>query len=490
MLAHRNSQPRTSTVCTRGHAKSTVEMICNIHTKITEPDSRILVASSTLDLGKKLLGEMRDRLAGDLELAPGFFVRLRDIFPWAYPRFEAGVRSAPCETFNISGRQGQGREPCFMTASPTMNLAGNHPTHATVDDPANEQNSKTQMRREQVISFMEQLTPIMFSATSPIKHIGTPWAFSDITSVLSESEDFSQFRYGVWDGWNPVTGEKDGKGPGPNGGWPLCPSYLTAEEIYAIQAKSSKSFFAMQYECRPVAGETALFEDDMFEQATDYGLSTAALPQGYDIMLVDPVAKTEGLSADMNGVIVLRVVTAATLGLPATQLPPDHNVFIPHYAAEIRGNVDSLLCHIEHLVETEKFPELRSIWIEDVAFSGSIKPWLKQRGKIGGLQVRTQRIPANKLEIRLKGFPTALRQGILQLPPAFEGRDRLIKRLVEFPMSEHDDLPAALALLASFLERRGRLPFNNIEQNHKDWVSDPSVSLPLSPEEYDFGDEY
>jgi len=476
MLLHRNSQPKTSTVCSRGHAKSTVEMICNIHTKLLDPESRILVASSTLDLGKKLLGEMRDRLGGDLELAPGFYVPLRDIFPWAYPRYTSGVQSAPCETFNIMGRQGQGREPCFMTASPTMNLAGNHPTHATIDDPANEQNSKTEMRRQQVIDFFHQLVPIMYEKNSPIKHIGTPWAFSDVTAYLAESDDFSQFRFGVWDGVNPQTGKKDGKGPGPDGAWPLCPSYLTAEEIYAIQANNPKSFFAMQYECRPVAGEDALFEDEMFSAATNANLVTEALPDGYDIMLLDPVAVTQGFSADLNGIIVVRVATAGRLGIAT--LPPDHNVFIPHYAAEIRGNIDQALCHVESLVAENRFPNLRSIWVEDVVFSGTIKPWLEERGRIEGVKVRTQKIPLVKLALRLKGFPTALRKSIIQLPPNFEGRDRLVKRLVEFPMSSSDDLPAALALLGTHLDRRGQLPFTNVDEPYGDWAQRPDIQLP------------
>lgn len=485
MLEHRNSQPKTSTVCSRGHAKSTVELICNIHTKITRPDSRILVGSSTLDLGKKLLGEMRDRMGGDIELFEGYYVPMRDLFPWAFPRFHQGQVSGPCDKFNIIGRAGQGREPCFMTASPGMNLAGNHPTHASIDDPANEQNSNTEMRRQQVIDFIHQLVPIMYEKNSPVKHIGTPWAFSDVSAYLSEAPEWSQYRYGVWDGANEATGEKDGKGPGPGGSYPLCSSFLTAEEIYAIQANNPKSFFAMQYECRPVAGEDALFEDDMFVQATAGQLSGENLPEGYDIMLVDPVAVTEGYSADLNGVLVVRVVPAAVLGIAT--LPPDHNVFIPHYAAEIRGNVDSLIQHIEHLIEKDRFPNLRSIWIENVVFSGTIKPWLIERGRLEGVRVRTQRIPQKNLATRLKGVPTALRKGIIQFPARFEGRDKLIKRLIEFPMSSSDDLPAALALLGSHLSRRGQLPFENGAKANEDWATGPSANLPDA--DFDFFDE-
>ena len=56
------------------------------------------------------------------------------------------------------------------------------------------------------------------------------------------------------------------------------------------------------------------------------------------------------------------------------------------------------------------------------------------------------------------GLQTAMRKGYLVFPKDFEGRDRLITRLTEYPLSNSDDLVSALALLSTMIERRGELP--------------------------------
>ena len=222
MLSHVHSQPKTSTIVPRGHAKSTViTVIDTCHHLLRHPESRNLIACATLDLARKLVGEIRDRLNGDLEILPGLFIPVREAFPWL--ALQGDIRkSGPCDQFNINGRAGKGREPSVFAASVESNLAGNHPTRAVIDDPANEQNSRTYTRRQKVIDFIEALEPLMYSPDSPINHIGTPWAFQDVTAFLARRKDWSQFRFGVWDG------EGESNGPGPDGQWPLCPTFLNA----------------------------------------------------------------------------------------------------------------------------------------------------------------------------------------------------------------------------------------------------------------------
>ena len=220
MLAHVHSRSKTSTIVPRGHAKSTlITVIDTCHHLLKHPESRNLIACATLDLAKKLVGEIRDRLSGEIELLPGLFIPMANIFPWISVQGDLR-KSGPCEQFNIVGRTGKGREPSVFAASVESNLAGNHPTRAVIDDPANEQNSRTYARRQKVIDFIETLEPLMYAPDSPINHIGTPWAFQDVTAYLQDRPDWAQFRFGVWDG----TGT--GKGP-----WPLCPSFLNAGEI-------------------------------------------------------------------------------------------------------------------------------------------------------------------------------------------------------------------------------------------------------------------
>jgi len=442
MLEHTDSAVRTSTVVPRGHAKSTViSVIKNAHALFRDPSERILIGCAGLDLAKKLVGEIRDRLDGEIELLPGIFISIRDAFPWLAPvRTPGGKRSGPTEAFNIEGRSGRGREPSVFGASVSSNLAGNHPTKATIDDPANEQNSRTFARRQQVIEFIQQLEPLMHSPDSQIDHIGTPWAFHDVTHYLGEHKGWTQFRFGLYDGPDHTV---------------LCPSFLTEEEAQRIQESVSKQFFAAQYLCDPIPAEEALFDDDMLRSSTSSELTLASLPPGPEILLWDPVGRVTGNEGDRNGVLVVRVLPAAVLGIG--ELERDRNVFIPVRAHEIAGGADSAAAWIER-VGIPEHPLLQTVWVEKVAAQALIVPWMEERNKLGGVKVRGHKIPAVSLPFRLQGVQTALRKGTMKLLPDFPGRDLLLKRLTEFPLGDSDDLLAALALLSTAIDRRGNVP--------------------------------
>ena len=462
MLEHVHSQPKTSTIVPRGHAKSTViTVIDTVHHLLHHPESRNLIACATLDLARKLVGEIRDRLNGDLEILPGLFMPLREAFPWL--ALQGDVRkSGPCDQFNITGRAGKGREPSVFAASVESNLAGNHPTRAVIDDPANEQNSRTYVRRQKVIDFIEALEPLMYSPDSPINHIGTPWAFQDVTAFLSRRDDWSQFRFGVWDGVNPTNGRTDKRGPGPDGAWPLCPSFLTGPEVIEKQESLSRTFFAAQYLCDPVPAEEAIFEPGLVDAATDLELTLKNLPSGPEILLYDPVARIDGTRGDLNGIVVVRVLPAHKLGFKG--FAPDRNIFVPVKALEIAGGADAAACWIED-VACPAHPLLKSIWIEKVAAQSLFAPWLEERGKIKGVKIRGQKIGNASLAFRLMSLQTAMRKGYLIFPKDFPGRANLVQRLIEYPLSNSDDLVSALALLSSMVERRGELP--GIEQSHR-----------------------
>ncbi len=448
MLNHVHSQPKTSTIVPRGHAKSTlITVIDTCHHLLHHPESRSLIACATLDLAKKLVGEIRDRLNGDLELLPGLFLPMSQVFPWIC--IQGDNRTAgPCDRFNIVGRSGKGREPSVFASSVESNLAGNHPTRAIIDDPANEQNSRTYTRRQKVIDFIEALEPLMYSPDSPIRHIGTPWAFEDVTAYLKRRSDWAQFRFGVWDGKRPDDATDDGP-------YALCPSFLTAAEINEKEEALSRTFFSAQYLCAPVPSEEAIFDIELVTAATDHDLTLDNLPDGHEILLYDPVARVDGTLGDLNGIVVVRVLPAHKLNLKG--FPPDRNVFIPIKAEELAGGADAAACWIEE-VAVPAHPQLKSIWIEQVAAQSLFAPWLEERGKIKGVKIRGQKIGNASLPYRLMSLQTAMRKGYLVLPKEFPGRELLHQRLLEYPLSNSDDLVSALALLSTMVERKGQLP--------------------------------
>jgi hypothetical protein len=436
---------RRSIVITRGHGKSTLESVIGpAYALLQDPGDRILLASAERSLAAQLLGESRDLLAGDLEVMPGMYIPMRELFPWTAPMFPSGPRSGPVEQLNVAGRKGTpGREPSVMIGSPETGMAGRHPRRAILDDPTNEKTSKTQTQCDKAIRFVEQLIPLMYDYASPILHIGTPWAFWDVTAFLGEQADWNQVRYGVLDG--------------PDGG-PLCPSFLNMEEIIDIRDnKVSPEFWSMQYLCVPSVGDTGLFYAKDVERRR--WPDDRPLPAGQTLMLVDPVAVADGTSNDRNGMLKVRVVPNGSL--PADQQAEDcradQNIFIVFWADEMKGNADEAVKRMEDLA-----PSVQSIWIENVVFSGLMKPWLRDRGRMGTTRIRRQKIPTSALPIRLAGFPTALRKGIVRFAAnGYHGQQLLESRLLQYPKAPFDDLPAALALLGTHLDRRGALPLGD-----------------------------
>ena len=471
MLNHVHTQPKTSTIVPRGHAKSTlITVIDTCHHLLHFPESRSLIACATLDLAKKLVGEIRDRLAGELELLPGLFLPISNVFPWISIQGDAR-KSGPCDRFNIVGRSGKGREPSVFASSVESNLAGNHPTRAIIDDPANEQNSRTYSRRQKVIDFIEALEPLMYSPDSPINHIGTPWAFEDVTAYLKRRTDWAQFRFGVWDGPRPDDAAEDDEGP-----WALCPSFLTGGEISDKKEALSRTFFSAQYLCEPVPSEEAIFDQQLVAAATDFELALENLPEGHEILLYDPVARVDGNTGDLNGIIVVRVLPAHALGLKG--FAPDRNIFIPVRAQELNGGADAAACWIEE-IGVPAHPFLKSLWIEQVAAQSLFAPWLEERGKIKGIKIRGQKVGNASLPFRLMSLQTAMRKGYLIMPKDFPGRKLLHQRLLEYPLSNSDDLVSALALLSTMVERKGQLPglpvAEQVPYNLRVWNTPPDT---------------
>ena len=455
-----HSSPRSSTIISRGHGKTTLAE-CEIGWEIClDPSDRQMIGSAALGLAKMMVGNVRTMLHGDLEIAPGWSVPLGEIFPHAVPDSDPR-RNGPCEEFNVRGRVGLEREPTLFAMSVGRSMAGRHPKKATIDDPVDEQNSHTAERRAGVIEFIEQLEPVMYTPDSPIRHRGTPWAFGDVSDYMRDSGKWTQIRLGCWDGANPLTGEKDGAGPGPDGAWPLDAGYLNAEEIFELQANLDPVFFASQYLCDPIPARNALFPPEVTRAASDKDLTRQVLfGRGSkvsgcpDIILWDPVGRTEGKLGDTNGIVVVRAIPAAYID----PRPPDphRNIFVPLFAKKLQGTVDDAARFIEEDLVKRKGFNFKELWIETVAAQGVIASWMEERNRLGGIRVKKQKIPTKALPYRVSGLVTAMRKGHFRIPPEFEGRDEMLRDLNDYPMVKYDDMIAALALLSQPLERKGQ----------------------------------
>ena len=256
-------------------------------------------------------------------------------------------------------------------------------------------------------------------------------------------------RFGVWDG--------------PEGS-ALCPAFLNDSEIKKIQADVSKTFFAAQYLCSPIPSEEALFEPPLMEAATcpDYDPEAPPFKGAPEILLWDPVHRIDGpaqRSHSLNGLVTVRPVPAGELGLKGYR--PDRNIFYVTEAHEVRGGLDEAVQFVEEFIKRRRDhgpAPIKALWIEKEACQAALRPWLQERKRIESTRIRMQPIKSIALDYRLMAIVTALRKGLVRFPKSFPGKDLFFRRLLEFPLSDSDDLPAAISLLSSHLDRHGSLP--------------------------------
>lgn len=481
---HMTAHKRSSLVISRNQGKSTEGIDILLHQKWRYLDKRFMHLSAATKLSTQLIGELRTICHPDaeIELLPGLLVPFGTVFPEL-----VAVRpgsGAPQGSFNVAGRTGTGREPCFMPSSIASNKAGMHPTDILMDDPSNERNSTTPEQRHKVIDAAHQLEPILRDPSDGhIWHIGTPWAFKDISSELPNM-GYKQFRFGCWDGVNPDTGLQDGKGPGrkefgaPNDGdWPLCPAYMNADELVETYLRYEQAgnleFWAQQYLVKPIAATDALFTDDLIAASTTRVSTFDALPPGQNILLWDPTSAADAKVGDWNGLTLWRATTAeyvkeACKQNPAYAVPnlvelaPDDNLFFNIEAREIRGAPANCQEYIEDL---HRRWGIDQFWVEDKASCGGIFMWLGSHHDLK----RTPRIPialgshgANKHR-RLQALQAGLIQNRIWLVQCAKGHGILTRRLSEYPKSESDDLPDSAALLTWAGQRKGALPKIKVE---------------------------
>lgn len=453
-----------SVVVPRGHAKTTLISHIMMAWELVRDAGgrhRLLAASATLGLAKENCGKVREILGGEIEVWPagaapeeGQRLPLASIFPWAAPVNPLNS-VGPCPSFNVAGRSGHGKEPSVFTGSPGTGLAGRRFTGAVLDDITNEQNSGTREQREKVIAFIAQIEALRYDHDHTwIRAPSTPWAPGDSTIHLSERRGWRQIKHDMY-----LDGMPRRSVPGEHRAT-VCPAFVSPEEAAEMERTAvlagRYAFFSAQYRLQPIASDQPLFTAESWGQAHRPGLMRSSVERlGQVVLLWDPNSNVEnaGGSFDRNGVAVIRIIPAHKL--PYAVHDPRRNVFVPIFTGEIAGGADDALAQIEAWVGERRWPDLRSIWIEDVAAQTFLAPWARERGKIEGVRVRGQRIPAKSLTLRLAGLQTAMREGQFLIPDDLEGGDLLRERLLSYPAADYDDLPAALCLLSYHWDRIG-----------------------------------
>lgn len=443
----------------RGHAKTTLfSHIIPAWHLIRDPrgQERILLASATLGLARENCGKVREILSGEISISGLPPVPLATVFPWAEPVNRADSQG-DCSRFNVRGRKGADKSASVYTGSPGSSLAGRRYTRSTLDDIVDEQTSETRDGREAGNDFVLQVEALRYDKTrSPITMISTNWHSGDATDFVAERQGWTQIKYDLYPDNDPRKSRPGELRP------TICPDFMSPEEanIEEMRAITSNkyAFFSAQYRLRPTASDDPVFTEESYAFMCQPTLACEMMERFPAILLWDPVASIKaGKRMDRNGIAVVRAIPAGQFPLREHRegRDPGKNIFVPIFTGEIAGTADEALSQVEEWVSRKRWSNLKAVWVEDVAAQIYMVPWAESRGYIEGTRIRGQKIPSTSLPLRIAGLQKAAREGYFVIPGDCEGERLLQKRLLEFPNSDYDDLPAALCLLSYHWERRG-----------------------------------
>lgn len=430
----------------RDHAKSTLGACTLVWRKIWDSDHRLFLAAADLGLASGLLGVAMSVCGSKVYLDDGTTLWLSDLFEWIRPVSSVRKKSAAVEEFYCVGRTGPGAEPCFFAESPQTGMAGKHPTGGHVDDLCTEKGARSPTIRLQSIDFLMRLPPVLLkSYRSPVTAAGTPWHFHDPVAYYRSAPEWRCLKYGILDGRN---GDKT-----------LCPSFKNWDEWVAIRdnPKYSPDWISAQYHCEPHAVANAVFNEPLVASVTrkDWPLERVQDEPYASFILWDPTKRIDAknLTGDANGIVAVKPIPNHVVGVPG--IDKDRNVWFVMLAHQELGGTDAMLQWIVR-EGAPQLPDLEAVYGEEIFLTSNIRPWAQQTAP--NIVFRPAPIESTKKEYRLMALASAFRSGMICFPPQFPGKDLLVRQLIEFPKSDHDDVPDALSLLSSMLYRRGPMP--------------------------------
>ena len=158
--------------------------------------------------------------------------------------------------------------------------------------------------------------------------------------------------------------------------------------------------------------------------------------------------------------------------------PDDEVVYFPIEAAEIRSQLAQAMTNAREMTNNH---QIEQWWVEDSGSAGGILAWAKDLPELAGVKFNPIALAKINKDRRLQGLQMALLEGRVRFPQTFWGRDILMKRLSEYPKSQSDDLPDALAFLTNPNMKKGIVKVAKPPADPYTPQADPSSILYKAP---------
>ena len=298
------------------------------------------------------------------------------------------------------------------------------PTLIVLDDPEDENNTKTDTAMEWNLRWLLQsVEPALDAQTGRVIVIGTPQHQRCIVETLDGMKGWKTLRY------QAVIDDKKKKVL-----WPEQLSYdALMEKKISLSDINRSSVFYREYQCEVVGDEDQLFSEDYLQyydgtlELGKYGLHTLKLKNGVDIPVytfigVDPASSTKQ-TADYS--------TIVTIAIDAN----DNRYILPYYRKHAKP-VDLA----ESIMSQYKKYKPQKVRIESVGYQEMIRDYLERRCQekdifIPGLRIKEN--PRTHKSVRLESMEPHFYRKKIFIDDKMED---LKGELLMYPRGKHDDL--------------------------------------------------
>lgn len=406
-----DSSKQVNIIAPRGHAKSSIVggVYPLYHIMNHDGAKLIVLVSRTQDHAIKLLGTIKDVLdySETFRAIYGYWGQ-HSAKQWAKAEIE--LKDGTVIICKGTGQQLRG-----------IKVGSQRPTLIIVDDPEDENNTKTSEAMEQNLRWLLQsAVPSLDPRRGKIIVIGTPQHQRCLVEVLKEMKGWANLHFApdmdkgiaLWEEWQPIKKLKQKK--------------IELESIARV------SVFYREYLCQIVGDEDQLFKES-YIQYHDYTLTIDDSSQHFIsnkdttipvnvFMGVDPASSTRK-TADYSVI------------MPVAVDEQNNRYILPYYRK--RATPMKLA---EAIIEYFKIYKPVKVRIESVGYQEMLREYIKHRTEeenlfIAGLEIKEN--PRTSKSSRLETMEPYFAQGKVFIK---KNMTELKDELLLYPRGKHDDL--------------------------------------------------
>lgn len=406
-----DSNKQINIIAPRGHAKSSiVGGVYPLYHIMNHSGAKLIVlVSRTQDHAIKLLGTIKDTIeySESFRQIYGYWGQ-HNARQWAKSEIE--LKDGSMIICKGTGQQLRG-----------IKVGSQRPTLIIVDDPEDENNTKTAEAMEQNLRWLLQsAVPSLDPKKGKIIVIGTPQHQRCMVEILKEMKGWVNHHFSpsisknkaLWEDWQPIKKLIQKK-----------------EELESI---GRSSVFYREYMCQIVGDEDQLFKQE-YIQYHDYELEIDS--NGYHYLIKDDEKKPVNVFMGVDPASSVRKTADYSVIMPVAV--DDNN---KRYILQYYRNRATPMQLAESIIEYFKIFKPVKVRVESVGYQEMLREYLKQRCDeenifISGLEIKEN--PRTSKSSRLETMQPYFAQNKVYLKKTME---ELKDELLLYPRGKHDDL--------------------------------------------------